>query len=1568
MSDQTPAAACDSTWGRGRRLELALMSALALTLFLAFGAGSAVAVGTYGPGTPASFCSGTGVLAGECGELKTLAVDTSNGNVFVADNGNARINQFAPGGTFVRSFGANVVESGAHETGLNAEVCEPIVDVCRKGASTGTGAFGNPIRGIAVDPTTHVVYVASAVSRVAYFNGLTGSFLGQTEGTASTAPSTNVGAPEKFAQLAGLAIDSSTSGGPYLYVAINTGTSPSFKTLIDKFTTSASGLTATSYACQITGTEVATKSSTAAAPTECGGNGSVTHKDGVFEGVLIGGSAGGTAQQGGNLAVDSNGILFIAEAPGTAASIPPGRHVVSVFDKNGNYVKQFLPSGGTPALNPVEPRPEALATLSSGNLLIASGSVTGGLGGTRVQEYNNAAVAFPAAAPITEFGLGTIGNTLGIATKGTDAFVADRPNKKVLKYSTVAVAPSVTSEAATGISKFKATLHGQVTPSFGNVTDCHFEYGTTIAYGSSAPCAPASVGSGNNPVAVGAAISGLSFGTSYHFRLVATNSAGTTNGNDLEFTTALVNNPEAITTPGATLIAQSTAKVAGKVNPNEVAITDCHFNYGTTVAYGLTASCVPANPGGGSSLVDVTASLGGLSSNTTYHFQLDATNGDGNSKGTDQQFKTLPDAPTLSEVVATEVTQVSAKVLAKVNPNSGNVSDCHVDYGPTAAYGSQKPCVPSPGTGAVPVDISVFLTGLNPSTLYHYRVVGTNPGGTTNGADQTFLTLAPNPPGVITDGSSPGLAGTFTLEGRVDPEGLGVSDCHFSYGPTAKYGRTAPCTPSAAGLGTGDAPIAVTVVTEALEPATTYHFRLVATSLRGTSQGKDRIFTTADAPGDSCDNADIRAEQGIEVMQLPNCLALEQVSPPQKHNQPAREASAISPDENRILFKSVATLGDCLNTNPLIGDPFIAERDQGSGWNIECVNSPAANEFGTPISTQSYTPDLTGRFQQINPQLNTSAGARFFDAGLENSLPPITQPLTNLVAQDASPAFNGASEDHSHLYFHPDGGRSGSYVVGDPQPEGLGEDYNLYVSHLDSEGHPVLELLARDHNAKVWGGRCGARLGGMEPTTGINLNLSNGERNQGAISADGSRVYFSTRPDQAGGNCSEANKKRIMLREETPAGPDIKELFASECTRVSPACSATDGDDVYQGASVDQSRVYFTTTRQLADSDLDGTATSCSNATPVSGCDLYLYDANRSPGDRLIDVSAGGSSAATPGIGASVQNSITAISADGSHVYFVARTVLTTDPNPVGAVAQNAANNLYLYTYPQEKLSFVGTLAAGDSGSLFGNGANWQNQAYAVPIGGTGGSDSGGNGHVLLFDSKAQLTAGDTDTARDVYRYDGDGGILERVSTAAPGGSDNGAFEVDTASGPKTGTDYAENGRWASEDGESVAFTTKEPLFPGDTNGVEDSYLWRDGQIYHLPGSSRSSNDARQILPILSHEGSAIVYQSTKRLATSDIDSVEDVYVLRPGGGFRTEPQSVCEGEACQGSPSVPSDDIGVTSGSFSGAGNVKPEITRCPKGKRKVHRKGKIRCVKPAKHKKHAKKQRTGAKHGGQK
>ena len=84
-----------------------------------------------------------------------------------------------------------------------------------------------------------------------------------------------------------------------------------------------------------------------------------------------------------------------------------------------------------------------------------------------------------------------------------------------------------------------ATLHGTVNPNGANIADCHFEYGTTTSYGTTAPCVE-TVGSGSSAVAVHADLSGLTPNMTYHVRLDAAGDSGPGQGSDITFTTAAI--------------------------------------------------------------------------------------------------------------------------------------------------------------------------------------------------------------------------------------------------------------------------------------------------------------------------------------------------------------------------------------------------------------------------------------------------------------------------------------------------------------------------------------------------------------------------------------------------------------------------------------------------------------------------------------------------------------------------------------------------------------------------------------------------------------------------------------------------------------------------------------------------------------------------------------------------------------------------------------------------------------------------------------------------------------------
>ena len=109
--------------------------------------------------------------------------------------------------------------------------------------------------------------------------------------------------------------------------------------------------------------------------------------------------------------------------------------------------------------------------------------------------------------------------------------------------------PAATTEAAGAVTSQSATLSGSVNAR-GAPTTYRFEYGTTTAYGRSTPATAA--GSGTTAVAIAATVGGLSPATTYHYRIVAANPGGVTEGSDRTFTTTVTPAPPPATQPPGT--------------------------------------------------------------------------------------------------------------------------------------------------------------------------------------------------------------------------------------------------------------------------------------------------------------------------------------------------------------------------------------------------------------------------------------------------------------------------------------------------------------------------------------------------------------------------------------------------------------------------------------------------------------------------------------------------------------------------------------------------------------------------------------------------------------------------------------------------------------------------------------------------------------------------------------------------------------------------------------------------------------------------------------------------------
>ena len=193
--------------------------------------------------------------------------------------------------------------------------------------------------------------------------------------------------------------------------------------------------------------------------------------------------------------------------------------------------------------------------------------------------------------------------------------------------------PAVATSPATYIASYSTTLNGWLNP-HGLAASVYFQYGTTTSYGFSTPVQSQT---GSTYRSIGANITGLAASTTYHFRIVATNSAGTKYGSDRTFTTLSATGPPVVITSPATNVASSSATLNGSVDPHGLTTT-VYFQYGTTTSYGHTTASQSKT---GNTYQNVAANISGLAASTTYHFRIVATNSAGTVYGSDRTFTTL---------------------------------------------------------------------------------------------------------------------------------------------------------------------------------------------------------------------------------------------------------------------------------------------------------------------------------------------------------------------------------------------------------------------------------------------------------------------------------------------------------------------------------------------------------------------------------------------------------------------------------------------------------------------------------------------------------------------------------------------------------------------------------------------------------------------------------------------------------------------------------------------------------------------------------------------------------------
>ncbi len=409
------------------------------------------------------------------------------------------------------------------------------------------------------------------------------------------------------------------------------------------------------------------------------------------------------------------------------------------------------------------------------------------------------------------------------------------------------------------------------------------------------------------------------------------------NGSNFDFVVAryLASDPPAAATATPTAVTGTSATLQGAVNPSGVAAT-AYFEYGPTTLYGSTSPV--QNLAAGGSVVNVSGPISGLTPGGTYHYRMVASNAGGTARGLDQSFQATPavgENPTAAPTVTTggfsTAMSTSVTIQGTVNPNGGT-TQAQVEYGSTTSYGSVSAPAQNVGNATVVANVSLPVTGLQPLTTYHYRVIASNSLGSSGGVDQTFTT-AGIPPEVHTVAADPVASTSATLRAEVTAN-TGATSVAFLYGTSADVLTQIAPVPGGFPASNVAQSVALALPTGTLANTTTYFYRAIATSGAGTTNATEVLsFTTQNGPPVAVDDPFIIfGEDALKVLANDtdpdgDALLIASVQTPTDQQL---GTAVKSTDGKQITF----TPGDFFPTSA-DGDSFTYTIDDGHGGTDE---------------------------------------------------------------------------------------------------------------------------------------------------------------------------------------------------------------------------------------------------------------------------------------------------------------------------------------------------------------------------------------------------------------------------------------------------------------------------------------------------------------------------------------------------------------------------------------------------------------------------------------------------------
>jgi hypothetical protein len=461
---------------------------------------------------------------------------------------------------------------------------------------------------------------------------------------------------------------------------------------------------------------------------------------------------------------------FAAEVTGESTVPFPGGSCNVAVDGLGNaYVAEFerdvitkLEGIEDEEGTPIEPGANSLAIDPASNDLYADR-------GSEVAQYSSAGNL------LRSFGSSVLSGSHGVGVNPSAGkiYVGNGASVEVFGSALVKL-PDVEAKAPTEVERTSATLNGTISAAGGPEASCEFQYTTegdpNFESATSVPCSPAGPFTGTAVETVKAEISGLNVQSAYRFRIVGSNENGV-NSSALSFETAPAVNlrPDPVSN-----LTPTSGRLNGTINPEGLEVEECNFR--TTIPGLEVLPCAesPAEIGAGAVPVPVHVDVSGLAPDTEYLFLLSAKNSLGESESAVASFEF--GAPRVSDEFATNITHSTATLTGRVNPRSlattytfeyVSDADFQIDEYEQATSVPISPEVV--GSGTNPVEVSQPISGLEPQTTYHFRLVASNAAGSVQGGDAHFTTFISEQDPALADGRAYEMVSPSQKKGEVIP-------------------------------------------------------------------------------------------------------------------------------------------------------------------------------------------------------------------------------------------------------------------------------------------------------------------------------------------------------------------------------------------------------------------------------------------------------------------------------------------------------------------------------------------------------------------------------------------------------------------------------------------------------------------------------------------------------------------------------------------------------------------------------------------------------------------------------